>query len=33
MLGIRLDSGLPWPVIGDLLKQAYDTSVAAARKR
>jgi hypothetical protein len=32
-LGLRLDSGLPWPVIGDLLKQAYDTSAAAARKR
>src|SRR5688500_1311633 len=32
-LGMRLDSGLPWPVIGDVLKQAYDTSVAAARKR
>jgi hypothetical protein len=31
-LGIRLDSGLPWPVVGDLLRQAYD-SASAARKR
>ena len=30
-LGIRLDSGLPWPVVADLLKQAYDS--ASARKR
>ena len=30
-LGMRLDSGLPWPVIGDLLKQAYATS--SVRKR
>lgn len=32
-LGMRLDSGLPWPVVSDVLKQAYDASVAAARKR
>lgn len=32
-LGIRLDSGLPWPVVGDLLRQAYDSALAAARKR
>ena len=30
-LGIRLDSGLPWPVVGDLLRQAYDA--VAARRR
>jgi hypothetical protein len=29
-LGVRLDSGLPWPVIADLLKQAHATS---ARRR
>ena len=27
-LGIRLDSGLPWPVIADLLRQAYDSAQA-----
>jgi hypothetical protein len=32
-LGMRLDSGLPWAVVGDVLKQAYDTSLAAMRKR
>jgi hypothetical protein len=32
-LGIRLDSGLPWPVVGELLRQAYDSALAAARKR
>lgn len=30
-LGIRLDTGLPWSVVADLLRQAYDS--AAARKR
>lgn len=30
-LGMRLDSGLPWPVIADILKQAHATT--AARKR
>lgn len=25
-LGVRLDSGLPWAVIGDLLRQAHATS-------
>lgn len=30
-LGVRLDSGLEWPVISDLLAQAHRTS--AARKR
>lgn len=30
-LGMRLDSGLAWPVIGDLLRQAHATT--AARKR
>jgi len=29
-LGVRLDSGLPWPVVADLLKQAHETT--AARK-
>lgn len=32
-LGIRLDSGLPWDVVAELLRQAYDNAVAAARKR
>jgi len=27
-LGVRLDSGLAWPVIADLLKQAHATSSA-----
>ena len=30
-LGVRLDSGLAWPVISDLLKQAHATT-AAKRK-
>ena len=32
-LGIRLDSGLPWPVIADLLKQAHATSSVKKKKR
>jgi hypothetical protein len=27
-LGIRIDRGLPWPVVGDLLKQAHATTAA-----
>lgn len=30
-LGMRIDRGLPWPVVADLLRQAYDTTVAARR--
>jgi len=34
-LGIRLDSGLPWPVIKDLLAQAHATTLAkkSAKKK
>ncbi len=32
-LGMRIDRTLPWPVIADLVRQAYDTTVAATRKR
>lgn len=32
-LGIRLDSGLAWPVIADLLKQAYATTSAPKARR
>lgn len=24
---------MPWPVVGDLLRQAYDTALVATRKR
>jgi hypothetical protein len=27
-LGIRIDRGLPWPVVGDLVKQAHATTAA-----
>ena len=30
-LGIRLDSGLPWPVIAGLLRQAYESARAGSR--
>lgn len=30
-LGVRLDSGLPWPVIADLLKQAH--RITGVKKR
>jgi hypothetical protein len=30
-LGVRLDSGLPWPVIGDLLRQAHETTLLKRR--
>jgi hypothetical protein len=32
-LGMRLDSGLAWPVISDVLKQAHETSAAAAARK
>lgn len=32
-LGVRLDSGLAWPVIADLLKQAHATTAAKAKAR
>lgn len=35
-LGMRLDSGLPWPVVAEILKQAHEVSAAKAtakRKR
>ena len=32
-IGVRLDSGLPWPVIGDLVAQSHATTAARKRKR
>lgn len=32
-LGVRLDSGLAWSVISDLLQQAHATSAARARRK
>ncbi len=31
-LGVRLDSGLRWPVISDLVKQAHETTMLKARR-
>jgi hypothetical protein len=32
-LGVRLDSGLAWTVVGDLLRQAYDAARVVPRKK
>jgi hypothetical protein len=32
-VGVRLDSGLPWPVIKDLVAQSHATTAARKRKR
>jgi hypothetical protein len=32
-LGVRLDSGLAWPVIKDLIAQAHDTTAAKVKRR
>lgn len=32
-IGVRLDSGLGWPVIGDLIRQAHERNAAAKKTR